>query len=291
MILIDFIPGSHGHYLTVSLNSILAGNCIDTFNELGASYTKYARRPTDRFFPAHIAFPAKNHEFRYDEFESIVSISPTDYDLPLLQSLVFYRAGDASINLNDEECVAKIISDGRTGNLQHPVLIDFYRLISNWTEINRNSIREMLKMSFDPMRNGIMKKYRSINYPRHLKVVDFPFRSFYSKNSFIESIARVFQEFNMDVSIPDCIIDMHHKFLSLNPFKDMYELPEHYLSKIEDGADEVIKPLTIYQEAYLDYLYEKQYDIEAFFNHPDSVYFKRTGEILNYIKSDSRQQK
>ena len=42
--------------------------------------------------------------------------------------------------------------------------------------------------------------------------------------------------------------------------------------------------MQIHQEAYLDYLYETHFKIEALYLHPEDQYFRSTGEILEYIK-------
>lgn len=284
MILIDFVPGSHGNFLETVLNSVELGQCIEAFNYLGASHNK--PEPSGGSFVAmHLSFNPEKYHYRMTDFEAIISISLTQHDLPILQSLVLYRAGDSGIDLNDVGKIAQMLDNRTIVESAKEIYENFYDLLSRWDAVDRNSIREMLKLSYNPQTNGIMSRYESISYPDEIPMIDFPFRSFYDRHEFIKALTSTFDKLHMDVDVISCVSEMHERFLERNPFVDLCLLPNKYFDALKNGQDLGMIDMTVYQEAYLDYLYERHYGIEALFYHADGKYFSSTGEIAQYVRS------
>lgn len=297
MILIDFQGGTHGNFLEAVLNGIHVGERLDAFNHLGASHIK----PYD---PTNMLFFADHHSgsifktYPTEHYSAVILITVDVNDLPRMQLVRWLRGSDANIDVesvNTLETILKIKDDpdiDESDYTTHQYLRD---TLMSWSEIQDgkidfNAVREMLKFSFNPESSGfrIYQANAEANsmavFPADFKIIKFPFSAFYDWDTFSDTLKNTLMLLDLDSSIPDFVYDQHKKFLSLNKAATITDLPLHYFTKLINGEDILIEGMTVYQEAYLDYLYEKHYAVKALFLHKDSQYFKSTGEILLYVE-------
>ena len=298
MILIDFQGGTHGNFLESILNGIHVSKRLDSFNELGASHSK----PYD---PSSMLFCASHHSFGEPtnnilHYSDIILITIDRNDLPKVQLNVWLRAGNANVDFQSVEQLENILKfkDNLGIKHSHPIYKDMYDRLMSWTEIqngeiNFNAIREMIKGSFNPAGSGFIQKQIDVEskYPASINVIKFPFSAFYNWDIFLIELKNTLLSLQMSSFIPDFVYDQHKQFLSLNKVTNVFDLPLYYFNKLVNGEGTVIEGMGIYQEAYLDYLYENYYSVEALFLHPDSKYFQSTGEILLYVEQKLSETK
>lgn len=290
MILIDFVPGSHGNFLETVLNGIYYNTRFDSFNELGTSHKKPYDLFFGKFYSDHFSFCVEPMEkFDINDFESVIRITYDYTDLALIQFLAYTRVGDAGLDFNDIENLISIFTqtfiDLRDNKLSHPVYKQFTELLTKWLEagngvFDKNACREMLKFSFSKKNQLLQNRWV---YPNQINVVTFPFKAFYDKSVFLDNLQRIITELGLKQQIPSFVIDQYEKFINLNKAKYITVLPEKYYQELKKNNHVEITGMNIYQEAYLDHLYECHYCIEALFYHQDGKYFSNTSEILEYI--------
>jgi len=102
MISIDFVPGSHGHFLEYVCNKYIMGQQIDfdPFNSAGASHAKFQNEEYNR----DKQFSALHYSIEnIPRTDDVVRITVDHDDLLLLTAGTFLRAGDSNINLDHLE--------------------------------------------------------------------------------------------------------------------------------------------------------------------------------------------
>ena len=103
MIAIDFVAGTHGHFLETTLNKFfnITPDVFNTFTATGTSHNKSIDYQKNKLFRAE-------HWFEYfpdqlEKFDKIISIRFSQDDLLLVSSVSLLRAGDCNIHNNDLE--------------------------------------------------------------------------------------------------------------------------------------------------------------------------------------------
>ena len=107
---IDFVAGSHGHYLeTVCNQEFGIVKKENNFTASGTSHVKSATYQTNKVFDANHWFELYPTEL--SKYPVVVSIQFTKDDLLLLSSVSLLRAGDANIDndLLEEDTVNKLL--------------------------------------------------------------------------------------------------------------------------------------------------------------------------------------
>ena len=300
MILIDFQGGTHGNFLESVLNGIHVGERLDAFNHLGASHIK----PYD---PTNMLFFASHHswsllpDYPTEHYSAVILITVDVTDLPRLQLVRWLRGSDANIDVESVNTLENILKIKDSPDIDdddypaHSAQAHIRNTLMAWSEtkdgkIEFNVVREMLKFSFNPessgfARNQVEAEAESISkFPANFKIIKFPFSAFYDWDTFSTTLKNTLLLLDLDNAIPDFVYDQHKKFLSQNRAAGITDLPIYYFTKLINGEDVLIEGMSVYQEAYLDYLYETHYGVKALFYHNNSKYFRSTGEILLYIE-------
>ena len=284
MISIDFVPGSHGHFLEYVCNKYIMGQTVDfdPFNSIGASHAKFSNEAYNKskYFSA-LHYSIENIK----RSDTILRITIDHDDLLILTAGAFLRAGDSNINLNSLE-----------NNTYHTLLDSTYfswlveQLNNSYPELglsatNPNCPRHILRESFKfgfmhPEQNGLILEYNKLSYPSDVKCFDFSYKSFYNKQLFYKSLERIANWVGKSCSldINDTIWD---KFYSKQIFRNYKRQCDEIITYVRNKESLAIPNLDLLQESYINSVLEKQYDIEMPFYQ--EKYFTNTAEIIKHL--------
>jgi hypothetical protein len=280
---IDFVAGSHGHFLEFACNKFIANLHMDfsPFNHLGASHVQ------NQDYRNQMEFIAKHYsELKLPLTKKIVRISFKHEDLLLLSSISLLRAGDYEIK-NEE---LHINTFDKLNNQHYSYLIN--QINQSYPEINlsktspdcpKHILREYFKFGFkDPDYHGFMKKLNELVYSNDHDVFDFRFEYFYNKKKFIKNLTRLANWFGSKITLnyPD-IEDLHDNFLQRQIYRNDLLICNKVVDAVNKGLTINIPTLTLFQESYINGRLEKLYEKEMPFVQP--TYFTNTREIIKYL--------
>lgn len=295
-ILINFQGGAHGHFLGFTLNAAVGFfKGVDPFNFLGASH----RMPfnSDAIFVAdHFTYKivfdnlrSTSREYWEKHKKNLIAILIEEDDLPVFLSCMYARAGDASIYFDG----LHIDFYNKTKNDR---IFDLPKYLKQWSEnselgpdhpdIEKKTLREFLRVNLNAS-SVFLDKQRNFLDTYAMPFVSFKFADFYLPTvDFVATIKELLAKFGfMDVN-ENRVAELHTKFLELNRFVGLKDLPLHYFNNLE--KDVSIGHLSIMQEAYLERLIEKKFGIKVPFA-PDGFY-KNTRDIRTIIEKLSKIQ-
>lgn len=284
---IDFVAGSHGHFLEYVCNKFIARQDIafSPFTSLGSSHAgdlnqQYLDNRT--FVAYHFS------EFKLPLHKKIVKISFTNDDLLPLSSISLLRAGDYNISNNELE----IDTFTKLNNSHYKGLIEGINASYpnvNLSESNRNCpryiLREYFKFGFmDPANHGLMLKLSEFKYSSDNEVFDFSFKSFYNKDNFLNSITELAAWYGSSVADYDSLIDIWEQFYSKQIYKDHKSICDKIIENVNLKNLEPIPGLTLFQESYINAQLEKIYHIEMPFMQDN--YFSFVQQVISYISKN-----
>lgn len=283
---IDFVAGSHGHYLETVCNQefgIVAKE--DNFTLSGTSHVKSATYQTNKVFDANHWFELCPTELL--KYPVVVSIQFTKDDLLLLSSVSLLRAGDANIdnNLLEEDTVNKLL---RT--YYQKLLVEIKQaypfLDLSAGSIPRNVLREFFKFGFkNPEVNGYWLTQQQMVYSPNQKVLKFNFSSFYNIGLFTSELLYLAKDLGFDFMPGQDFCQRHQKFLELNPFVNHKAQCDQIIDSITKQAHIDIPSLSLFQESYINGCLENIYNKEMPF-HQDK-YFISTKDVLYYLENSA----
>lgn len=286
-ILIDFVAGTHGHFLEIILNT--GFGCVDKmddpFTSLGTSHKKSVNYHKLKMFHADHWSEHNSPEIKIAN--KIISIRFSMDDLLVVSSVSLLRAGDMNINNDDLE-----------HNTYNKLDNSYYRSVLNLllrsypelrvdkinSSIPRNILREFYKFGFrDPKINGYWLKLQQLTYLNDQNVFYFDFENFYNKQKFIIALKDLQNFVGQKFCFDQKIIDLHEKFLSLNPYINHKTACDQLIYQIQQGKNCAIPKLTLFQESYINAKLELLYNKEMPFH--DLNYFTSTKDVLKYIET------
>jgi hypothetical protein len=286
-ILIDFVAGTHGHFLEIVLNQGFgsATDLTDPFTELGASHKKSAEYQKHKLFYADHWSEHKHDLIKIAN--KIISIKFSMEDLLVVSSVSLLRAGDMNID-NDslEHNTYNKLNNGYYKNMLDSILCAYPDLQVNKvnSSIPRNILREFNKFGFrDPKINGYWLKLQQLTYSTDQDVFYFDFENFYDEQKFTIALKKLQDFVGQKFCFDHKITHLHQKFLNLNPYKDHKILCDKIIQQIKHNEDCSIPPLTLFQESYINAKLELEYNKEMPFH--DLNYFTSTKDVLNYIET------
>lgn len=278
---IDFVPGSHGHFLEFVCNKFLAG-CVtaaDPFNLLGSSHL------TDSDYQQHKVFHAAHWSQTQTQLPgSIIHITFDAKDLLLLSSICFWRAGDVGIdnNLLHEHTYHKL----HNRYYQHMIAelnahFPQIELSSQNPHCARHVLREYFKLGFrDPNQHGLMRAQNLMSqYQCQHK---FEFERFYHEPAFLQGMQDLADLAHMPIQDPDGLTQLHKKFLQRQPYRYHAQMCDDVLMAVAQGLDQPIPDLTLLQEAWIDAALECRYHREM--PAEKTTYWRNTQQILDYVR-------
>lgn len=279
---IDFVAGSHGHFLEYVCNRFIAKQKINfsPFDSLGASHASTAEYQQKKIFKC-------NHYSNYQMPTelNVVKISFGNDDLLALSSVCFLRAGNSNIDVSAlENNTYNKLKDGFFKDLINKITLAYPNIVLNASTPNcpRYILREFFKFGFKtPKINGFTSKLQELQYSANINVFDFEFNHFYNTEKFITNITRISQWCGITIDQIDQLELLHTEFLSKQIFKDHKQQCDYIIDMINKKQNIPITNLTILQESYINGCLENLYNIEMPFMQ--EKYFNLTQDVLYYL--------
>lgn len=285
-ILIDFVAGSHGHFLEIVLNKYFGIVDInDTFTNIGTSHKKSWHYERTKLFAADHYYRWPRGELK--KFNKIISIRFDQDDLLLLSSVSLLRSSD--LNIDDRHL--EIDTRNKLNHPSYQHLLDkidsaYVFLDREQSSIPRNVLREFFKFGFaNPDVNGLWLEQKSMCYHPDTQVFDFQFKSFYDIDLLVAQIKNLQQFVNMQFDFSDDFYQHHQTFLKYIPYVNHKKICDHILACVQSNIDVEIPALSLFQESYINGNLERIYQKEMPFHSID--YFKSTADVLYYIKNQA----
>jgi hypothetical protein len=281
---IDFVGGSHGNFLEVTLNKYFnIVEIVDAFTEIGTSHRKSKDYQQNKLFSA-------NHWYRYpkyiQQFDKIISIRFDTDDLLLLSLVSLLRSSDCNINDNDLEIDTRIKLYGQYSYLIDQIDKTYPFLNRNELSIPRNILREFFKFGFrSPEIHGLWAEQKKMQYHPQSKVFVFDYKSFYNIDDFIFKIKNLEKFLDIEFDFSSDLYHYHQKFLNFNPFINHKKVCDNIIESIQSNTNIKISNLSLLQESYINGNLERIYQKEMPFSSVD--YFKSTEDMLNYIENQA----
>ena len=282
---IDFVAGTHGHFLEIVLNKFFntASVDFDPFDAMGASHKVTKEYLNTRVFVAQHWFEQAAEKLT--QFDKMISIQFDQDDLLLVSSVSLLRAGNTGIenNLLEIDTVSKL-DNKFYSSLLTEILTAYPEACDVNGSIPRNVLREFFKFGFfAPDANGYWKKQQQMHYT--IPVFVFKFKAFYNHNLFVDSLLELEKFLGMPISLNDELKKLHKKFLTKIPYIDNQAQCDDIVSAVQSSKDQIIPPLTMLQESYINAKMENIYKKEMPFH--DLNYFTSTKDMLQYIKTQA----
>lgn len=285
LIPIDFVAGTHGHFLEVVLNNFfnITTTNLDPFNSLGASHKVNSEYLDSRMFVARHWFEDSVNQL--SQFDRVISIQFDHDDLLLVSSASLLRAGDQGID-NDQleiDTCFKLNNKFYQGLLAE--ILNAYPDFDNSNgSIPRNILREFFKFGFlNPNINGYWKKQQQMHYT--MPVFIFKFKAFYNYNLFVNTLKELQDFIGLPFKFNNELELLHKKFLTLIPYVGHQLQCDNIISAIKQGQKETIPLLTMLQESYINSQLENIYKKEMPFHNLN--YFTSTKDVLQYLETQA----
>ena len=286
-IFIDFVAGTHGHFLEVVLNQGFGytNPSEDTFTHLGTSHKKSRGYHQSKMFLADHWSMHNSPQIKIAN--KIVSIRFAINDLLTVSSVSLLRAGNMNIDNNslEHDTYNKLNND-----YYRPVLD---RLLYSYPELQvdeinssvpRNILREFYKFGFrDPRINGYWLTLQQLTYSANQDIFYFDFENFYDTQKFMVAVDKLQDFVGKKFCFDHRISELHEKFLSLNPYKDHKNVCDTLIKHVQQNNNCEIPKLTLFQESYINGNLERIYNKEMPFH--DLNYFTSVRDVLHYIET------
>lgn len=286
---IDFVAGSHGHFLEYVCNKWIAKLDMDfsPFNQLGSSHVQTVNYRFAKVFVAdHYALKKRMPS------QKLVKIVFDADDLLPLSSICFLRAGDANVDTDQLE-----------HDTYHKLNNDYYRdlirqinqaypdvcLTPDNPHCPRYVLREFFKFGFiDTHTHGLMLELSAMQYPNNHQVFDFAFANFYDQKSFIAAMHDLAQWFGVNLDNQHLLSALHEEFLTRQIYKHDKQQCDDIIQSVMQQNHQPISNLRLLQESYINGTLEKLLGIEMPF--AQTTYFSHTQDIIEHVQSCHKTQ-
>ena len=280
---IDFVAGSHGHFLETVLNKYfgIAEVVGGAFTFTGASHQVSADYIEKRLFWA--AHWTERYKAELGNASKIISIKFDKDDLLLLSSVSLLRTGDFNINNDDLEIdtVEKLNNEYYQGVLK--LLYTSYPFLNQeHSNIPRYILREFFKFGFrDPEINGYWVKQQDLKYADNCDVFYFEFKDFYNFVQLVSRIKQLELFLNRTFDFSTEFYKHYLRFIEFIPYAEHKLICDNIVSCVQQRTEVPIPKLTLFQESYINACLENIHRKEMPF-HQDN-YFTSTKDVLYYI--------
>jgi hypothetical protein len=285
---IDFVAGSHGHFLEVTLNKFFGFTPVfDSFTNNGTSHVAPSEYVNQRVFQAEHWFELYPDKIK--NVPKLISIRHSAEDLLLLSSVSLLRAGDLGLD-NDQ---LEVDTYNKLNNIFYKDTLDlilksypFLVVDEKNSSIPRNILREFYKFGFaNTDINGYWIKQQSMQYSTNTKVLYFDFADFYNLEKFVEAICKIEQFVDKKFNFCNEFYESHNKFLNFITCRFHKQQCDQLVQNIVDQKNVEIPKLTLFQESYMNACLENIYKKEMPFHNPD--YFTSTKDVLHYLNNQA----
>jgi hypothetical protein len=280
---IDFVAGTHGHFLETTLNKFfgIIPNMPEAFTHLGTSHNKFVVFQKNKLF--HADHWSELYPEQIENFDRLISIRFDQKDLLLVSSVSLLRTDNRNIDNDDlhNDTVAKL-----KNRLYESVLEEIYLaypfLDRSQQSIPRYVLREYFKFGFkNPSINGYWKKQQLMTYSTDINVLSFDFASFYNVDQFVNNLRQVEEFVGKKLNFSSEFYEHHSRFLKFIPYQSHKSQCDHIIECVLNNIVTQIPDLTLFQESYINGQLENIFHKEMPF-HQDR-YFTSTVDMLYYI--------
>ena len=285
MIPLDFVAGTHGHFVEYVLNRSL-GYCkreFDPFTSLGTSHY----RPKEYLDRREIVC---EHWFEKDP--SAMSGAPKSIrivfdqdDLLLVSSLSLLRSADLNID-NDTLHISTVekLSNRYYADTLEKIYLAYDYLDREQDSIPRNVLREFFKFGFrDPDINGYWIKLQDMVSVPSAQCFEIKFKDLYHYDQFSAMLEQISVWLERPLNIGSWLFELHSKFLSKIPFITHKIQCDDIVKDAILGRDIPIPRLSLLQESYINGRLERYFQKEMPFHQLG--YFTNAKDVLQYIKT------
>ncbi len=282
---IDFVAGSHGHFLENTLNKYfgIVTNTIDCFTPIGTSHQKTSDYLSRRLFYAD--HWSERHKDQLTDISPVISIRFELDDLLLLSSVSLLRAADQGIDNDDLE----INTVDKLNNIFYKDTLEL--IFQSYPFLNRNNnnipryvLREFYKFGFrDPSQNGYWKKLTELTYSNQCRVFYFNLKDFYNIDLYVARIKELEIFLDRRFEFSEEFYQQYQKFISFIPYINHKSQCDNIVSSVQQEIEINIPKLTLLQESYINGRLENIFKKEMPFYQ--DRYFTSTKDVLYYIST------
>lgn len=284
MIPLDFVAGTHGHFVEYALNRSLGffSQDLDLFTELGTSHC----RPQAYLDSRKICC---DHWFEHarqtlGEVSNVIRIVFDPDDLLWITQLSLARAADLGIDIDQ----LHIQTRSKLCNVFYQDTLDTidkaYPFLNPDDEsIPRNVLREFFKFGFrDAKINGYWCKLQDMLSVPVKQQYQIQLKHIYDLQKFRQELNHIADWLQLPCDTGEYLKPLHTKFLSYLGNLDIKKQCDVIILSVVEQQHITIPKLTLIQESYINARLEVLYEKEMPFHDID--YFTNTKDIIQYIK-------
>jgi hypothetical protein len=285
---IDFVAGSHGHFLEIILNTFFGiTEKFNPFTPLGTSHITNSNYLKNKVFQAE--HWSELYQEQIKNIPKLISICFKHDDLLLLSSVSLLRAGDFELDNNQLEDDTYNKLNNRFYKDTLDLILKSYPFLNvdeKNSSIPRNVLREFYKFGFaSPGINGYWIKQQEMQYSHNTNVFYFEFSDFYDLDKFVVTIKKLELFIGMKFNFCDDFFNLHSQFLSNIAYITHKQQCDQIIQAVIEHKDLTFTNLTLFQESYINGRLENYYRKEMPFYNLN--YFTSTKDMLQYIMTEA----
>lgn len=284
MIPLDFVAGTHGHFVEYLLNRGFGFTEIDFsfFTKIGTSHNRPVSYLTQREIQC-------GHWFETDptvvsHADNVIRIVYDQDDLLLVSSISLLRTADYGID-ND---LLHLDTKNKFNNLHYfGVLDEIYKAYPNVDQqagnIPRNILREFFKFGFlDPNINGYWIKLQDMLAIKARTVYTINLKDIHDHTRLLHRFGNMESWIKKKFVAGDWFKELHQQFMDKIPYLMHQQQCDRIVQAVERQEYMEIPKLTLLQESYsnarLESIFRKEFPFHQI------GYFTNTKDVLEYIK-------
>lgn len=284
MIPLDFVAGTHGHFVEYLFNRGFGFTGIDFsfFTDLGTSHHRPRSYTTQR--EIHCGHWFETDPAVVSQANSVIRIVYDQDDLLLVSSISLLRAADYGMDNN----LLHIDTRNKLNNLHYSSMLgEIYQaypdLDPQAANIPRNILREFFKFGFfDPDNNGYWIKLQDMLAVKAKTVYTIDLKDIYDHARLLHRLLNMESWIRRKFVAGDWFDDLHQQFTDKIPYLMHKEQCDRIVQAVERQEHMEIPVLTLLQESYINARLESIFRKEFPFHQID--YFTNIKDVLEYIK-------
>jgi hypothetical protein len=287
MIPLDFVPGTHGHFLEYVLNKAFGFSAadFDPFTNLGTSHYRSREFSVNRQIVC-------NHWYEKDpgtlrSASKIIRIVFDLDDILLVHSISLLRNNDLNIDSNQLhiDTVKKLNNACYADTLQH-IYQSYPDVDPTQNFIPRHVLREFHKFGFRDLEiNGYWQELEQMLSIEHANEFRFKLKNIYQLDSFIDTLRHLASWLQLTLDIDPWLAQLHSQFMAKIPFMDHRAVCDTIIQAIVDQKHVEIPALSLLQESYINGRVENIFKKEMPFYQEN--YFTFTKDVLYYLETQA----
>jgi hypothetical protein len=283
MIPVDFVPGTHGHFLAYVLNRSFGHvtQTFEPFTDLGTSHVNPRHYELSKEFVCR-------HWFMSDpatimQSPKVIRVTFDRDDLLIVSTLSLLRASDSNIDCDLlEKDTRKKLNTDQYRNLLETIYFAYPDLDQQAEDIPRNILREFFKHSFSTNANNghwhLQQQMLAVDTASQFCI---NLKEIYQYDLLAQALGTLSTWLDRTVDFEQWLPDLHDKFLARINCLHHQKICEDIIGAVLQGRSCAVPPLTLLQESYINARLESIFHKEMPF-HQDN-YFTHTKDMLYYI--------